>query len=204
MKSFIAGIEKFQEHDYFDFIFENAPLSLRKKVMAIENRADQARTLAGHSLLLRALSDMEIDAPICADNNGKLYLYGKENTFVSVSHFHLRVMCAVSDTPVGCALDLVRERTEEEMKEILKYFSDEEKRYLEGIEDSDKRQKEFYKILTRKKSFYKLLGFAAKEDMAAFSVVPFQKTQKIGESFYQFTDYELNDGYAYAVCFQIG
>ena len=65
---------------------------------------------AGRALLRRALADGEIspDLAVEIDSNGKPFLPDAPDFHFSIAHCGNRVVCAVSDVPVGC--DLERER----------------------------------------------------------------------------------------------
>ena len=69
-----------------------------------------AQHAAGRALLRRALADQDLpaDLAVAVDSDGKPYLPDAPGFHFSIAHCGTRVICAVSDVPVGC--DLERER----------------------------------------------------------------------------------------------
>ncbi len=70
-----------------------------------------AQHAAGRALLRQALAaaGLSPDLPVCTDAQGKPVLPDAPGFCFSIAHCRNRVICAVSDRPIGC--DLERERT---------------------------------------------------------------------------------------------
>lgn len=107
----------------------------------------------GAGLLLKkvlALYHIEISS-VMAGEHGKPMVEGLE---FNLSHSGNLVICAVSDQPVGCDVELLRKAP---ARVAERYFSRDEQEYLSRFcgEDYDK---EFFRLWTMKESYVKMTG----------------------------------------------
>lgn len=162
------------------------------KINRCAKHDDKIRSLAAGLLLEKALDDVGIsDREIRIGYDGKPYLASGAISF-NLSHSGERVMCAVSDMEVGCDVQKIGEVN---FKIADRFFSPSERRLLNSIEDESEKIKMFYRLWTLKESYIKAVGTGLKTPLKSFSVTTWTDVN----GFY-FKEYDISDGYAYAVC----
>ena len=103
----------------------------------------------------------EFDSFIYNDNGKPLV--DKEGIFFNTSHSKGRVVCAISDKPVGVDIEKLTEKSSEEIENFAKrYFVENEIALLEKEEYSALA---FYKIWTKKEAYSKMLGSALSRNL---------------------------------------
>ena len=84
--------------------------------------------------------------------NGKLECDG---VYFNLSHSDDMVLCAVSDTPVGCDIEKV---TDAPMEVAERYFSEKECRYIAAAKNTADADRRFFRLWTMKESYMKMTG----------------------------------------------
>ena len=84
--------------------------------------------------------------------NGKMEC---EGIYFNISHSADMVLCAVSDTPVGCDIEKV---TNAPMEVAERYFSEKERRYIAVAKNSADANRRFFRLWTMKESYMKMTG----------------------------------------------
>ena len=80
---------------------------------------------------------------------------GCEGVYFNLSHSDDMVLCAVSDTLVGCDIEKV---TDAPMEVAEHYFSEMECRYISTAKDSADSDRRFFRLWTMKESYMKMTG----------------------------------------------
>ena len=117
------------------------------------------------------------------NDNGKPFV-DKEGIFFNISHSKGRVVCAVSDKPVGVDIEKLTEKSTEEIENFAKrYFVENE---VLTLEQENYSSVAFYEIWTKKEAYSKMLGSALsknfKIDTTALDIVTY-----------------VNDGYVWSI-----
>ena len=117
------------------------------------------------------------------NDNGKPFV-DKEGIFFNISHSKGRVVCAVSDKPVGVDIEKLTEKPTEEIENFAKrYFVENE---IFALERENYSSVAFYEIWTRKEAYSKMLGSAL------------SKNFKIDTTELDIVTY-VNDGYVWSI-----
>ena len=133
-------------------ILEGLDNSRKEKIMRCKQENTRKQSL-GAGLLLRhilechGLSEREIHFGL----HGKPEIKG---ICFNLSHSSNMVVCAVSDKPVGCDVEKVREAP---YKVADRFLNKNEKNYLEQY-SGDEKNREFYRLWTMKESYVKMTG----------------------------------------------
>ena len=99
-------------------------------------------------------------------------------------------MCVLSDKEAGCDVERIDRGA---IKLAERFYSADEKAYLDSIEDEEKKRKAFIDIWTGKESYIKALGKGLAEPLDSFSIF------KLPDN-YRLYNYDLGDDYSYACC----
>lgn len=124
--------------------------------------------------------DISVDA-LRTNENGKPIV---EGICFNLSHSGDYVICAVSEKPVGCDIEKIKEAPKQVEKRA---FSPEENSYLKSF-SGDAYNREFFHLWTKKESFLKMKGIGIR--------VPLQ-TLEMTKCY--FKQYEIS-GYQVTVC----
>lgn len=151
----------------------------------------------GAGLLLQkvlALYHMEMTSVVVGEH-GKPMLEGVE---FNLSHSGDLVICAVSDEPIGCDVEMIRKAPE---RVAVRYFSESEKEYLNQFcgEDYDT---EFFRLWTMKESYVKMTGEGMGLPLGIYEIVLGDCARVIRDGEIQdcyLTEIEM-DGYIISVC----
>ena len=150
-----------------------------------------------------------IEEPVLAYGEyGKPYFKNYPDFKFNVSHSGTIAICAVSDTEIGCDIELIRDINLNILRKVL---SKEEQRAFEnkdsfGLEKSsdcnslDRKLKLFYTIWTAKESTAKALGRGLSIDFSGFSVLDKGYDKVINKEKLLLKQVYIKDGYVAAVC----
>jgi len=120
----------------------------------------------------------------------------------NLSHSEDMVICAVSEKPIGCDVEKVKEAN---LKVADRFFTEKEVEYLNAL-DKDNRADAFFRLWTMKESYMKMTGEGMKLALDQFEFV-FEEPVKVfrnGEICPCFIkEYEL-PGYKVSVCAEDG
>ena len=123
----------------------------RKNKIARLARPEDRKLSLGAGLLLQqvlALHGFD-DKNIFCGENGKPQI---EGIFFNLSHSHDMVMCAISDQPVGCDIEKVRDV---KGNMAARFFSEKEVAYIREAKDEKDM---FFRLWTIKESYMKMTG----------------------------------------------
>lgn len=164
------------------WVMEGLPIERQKKFFNTKQKQKRLQSLGAGLLLNNVLHRYGISADtLRMDENGKPIVNG---ICFNLSHSGDYVICAVSEKPVGCDIEQIKEAPKQMESRV---FSPEEIRCLEQL-SSEAYNREFFRLWTRKESYLKMKGIGIR--------VPLQ-TLEIRDCY--FKEYEIS-GYQVTVC----
>ena len=185
----------------FSKLYECVPKQRKAKVDGYRFKKDKALSLAAGLLLKRALQEagLDGDGELGYGQYGKPYPKGAEDVHFSLSHSGEWAVCALSDNPVGCDIEAMRNA---DMRIAKRFFAPEEYEYLNSIRDDGRRTEAFFRLWTLKESYIKCTGEGISRPLDSFCIGfedhrPFLK-QGGGETFF-YEPMQL-PGYAFSCC----
>ena len=198
---YIARTEELKNDVLFGRLYSTVSRSRREKIDRMVFNKDKRLSLAAGLLLVKALRDMGTeDYSVVYGKNGKPYLKDKDIYF-NLSHSEEAVMCAVSPCEIGCDTEKVTEIDLEIAKRF--FYNKEYEMIISGRTDAE-QQDMFFRLWTLKESFMKATGLGMELPLDSFGIEitadGISVRQNIGKEKYYFKEYNLNDGYKYAVC----
>ena len=162
----------------------------RVKLAKQKNPAARRQSLGAELLLRYALHNAAPECPwpptITLGENGKPD-WDVEGLYFNVSHSGDWAACAIADRPLG--LD-VQERCACREGLVRRFFSEAERREIEGAADRDQA---FGRVWALKESWIKALGTGLSTPLASFSVVG---EDKVNAAFW----YDFREGCHFALC----
>lgn len=177
--------------------------SRREKIDRMVFRKDKQLSLGAGLLLMECLRRHGIESyQLGYGAHGKPYLKAYRNQdgcwhtenpiCFNLSHSGERVMCAVSDQEVGCDVERVKDV---EFSVARRFFTSQEYEQLASLCSYQEKKQMFFRIWTKKESYMKATGRGISLSPESFCIGN-------GSSIpgYFFCEYDLQDGYCYAVC----
>ena len=155
IKIYSALITDFTQADYTNAyrLLENA---LKEKIDAKKSEKDKMRSLAGIILLYKGAFELykKTDFKIKFNKNGKPLC---DFCFFNISHSQNRVVCVLSDEPVGMDIQKIKPI---KRREKYKFFTDKENDYVNSGNEKNSLCERFTEIFTKKESALKMLGLS--------------------------------------------
>lgn len=160
------------------------------------------RLSVGAEILLRKVLEKHglcyDDYQLARSIYGKPYLVGCPMDF-NISHSGEHILCAVSEWPVGCDVELIGDF---DIHSMQWFIHQDELRFLSKICYGSERTEAFYRLWTMKESLLKASGTGLAVDPGSFNlnldsynhIVIFDGIQ------YAIREFSIEDGYAYSVC----
>lgn len=135
----------------------------KNKIERLARPEDRRLSLGAGLLLQQVLKKYGIEnQSISYGENGKPQM---EDVYFNLSHSHHMVACAISDKPVGCDIEKVRDIKE---NVATRFFSEQEITYIEEAEDEKDM---FFRLWTIKESYMKMTGDGLKLGLQNVQVV---------------------------------
>lgn len=179
---YIADISALPEPVENAQIMEELSEERQKKIRNTKQKQNRLQRLGAGLLLHQVFCRHGVsEDTLATDENGKPIAKG---ICFNLSHSGNYVICAVSQRPVGCDIERVKNAPKQVEERA---FSPAERAYLKGL-DCDEYNCEFYRLWTRKESFLKMNGTGIR--------VPLQTLEMTG---CYFKEYEV-PGYQITVC----
>lgn len=119
----------------------------QKNYIKRKNEKSAKQSLAARALLCRLLTEYcpeDLARDISSDQKGRLYVDGRPDIFVSISHSRDMVAAAVSDKPVGVDVEYIRTVSEKLKKRVCR--------------EMPETQDDFFKVWTLKEAYLKASG----------------------------------------------
>ena len=211
-KVYIASTKELEDEQVFQSLYQTVSKKRQDKIDRLKFPKDKRLSLAAEVLLKKALAQNGIhEYEIETAENGKPYLKGEESVYFNLSHSEERVMCVISDREVGCDVEQVRET---DYKVAKHFFTTKEYEQIErcgegeenGMSAATEAEKmdRFFRLWTLKESFMKAVGLGMKLSLKDFYFMIEEEQirvyQNVNREQYYFREYNLKDGYRYAVC----
>ncbi|MBQ9157032.1 MAG: 4'-phosphopantetheinyl transferase superfamily protein [Eubacterium sp.] len=201
-KVYAADVDQLKDEDLFRRLYQSVLPERREKTDRMVFGKDKRLSLGAGALLEWALREEGLkDFRLTTTANGKPCLAHPGGIYFNLSHSGTRVMCALSDQEIGCDVEQV---TEIDLKIARQFFSDEENRALMTCQDKDRRKDLFFRFWTLKESFIKAAGVGLLLPLDQFSIIidhdRILVRQNLDDRTYYFKEFDLSDGYKYAVC----
>lgn len=147
------------------------PRFIREKILAKKDPEARQRTLAGYMLAKRYVSAFCNVKPeeleFAFGQHGKPYIINQKVHF-NISHCQNYVVLAVSDSPIGIDIEIVRE-----FSAVLaqKKFAEQEVEYIAAAgREGRNMQQAFYEVWTAKEAFLKYNGTGLSAGLSALTL----------------------------------
>ena len=164
VKLYVADISSLPDPLSVPEVLQTLSLERQKRIHNMKQEKSRKQSM-GVGLLLQkvlALYHMQ-DSDVFVDEHGKPKVEGLE---FSLSHSGNLVLCAVSEEPVGCDIERLREAPKGVAE---RYFSDAEQAYLSHF-SADEHDREFFRIWTMKDSYVKMTGEGLRVSFEAYEI----------------------------------
>lgn len=202
IKVYIADVEALKNPEVYRTCYSKVSCERKEKIDRFYFEKDKRLSLAAELVLQQALGEKGISTwQQHLGVNGKPYIDG---IYFNLSHSEDKVMCAVSDWEIGCDVEKV---TDIELAISQRFFyGTEHETIMEKVTDEE-RYDTFFRLWTLKESFMKVTGLGMSLPLDAFRIDlgedEIKVEQQVDHQAYCFKEYDLRDGYKYAVCTQI-
>lgn len=201
-KVYIARTTELNDDELSKELYKKVPEYRQKKIDKCRYKKDKRLSLAAGILLEKALFDFGIEQrEIDFIENGKPTLSGITDFQFNLSHSGDRVMCAVSDEDVGCDVEKIKEV---DLKIAKRFFYNAEYEAIMRQNSLKQSYDIFFRFWTLKESFMKVTGLGMKLPLDSFQIKiedgNISVLQKVNSKKYYFKEFDLKDGYKYAVC----
>ena len=191
IKLYVANVSVFEDESLFNEALSNVSLLRRQKIKDLRFRRDKRLSLGVECLLRIALSNEgRTDFEYQYDSNGKPYIKG--NLFVNLSHSGEMAICAISNQPVGCDVEIIKPA---KLNLAKKYFTENENKLLENDADTM-----FCRIWSAKESFIKFTGLGFRQHLKTFEVDLCKDEILYSNRVYHLNEFNLDDKYRCCVC----
>lgn len=203
-KIYIASTNELEDEHLFAHLYQTVSKERREKIDRLRFSKDKRLSLAAEVLLRKALERNGIsEFETAVSEHGKPFLRGNSFIKFNLSHSEERVMCVISGQETGCDVEKIRDT---DYKIAKHFFAPEEWDMLErsAAQGQDKKQEMFFRLWTLKESFMKAVGLGMGLSMKDFHFSIKENEvhvyQNVNREPYCFKEYDLRDGYRYAVC----
>lgn len=199
---YLADAAPLADAALFRDLYLRATPARRAKVDGYRFPKDKRLSLAAGALLRHALAEAGVlDPAFTRGPQGKPMLAGRNDVHFNLSHAGQRVLCAVSDQPVGCDVEQI---TDIELEVARRFFTSAEYACILAEAEPEGQQRMFFRLWTLKESFMKATGLGMALPLDAFSVDPAARPvtvkQKVCTGDWHFQEYDPGDRYLCAVC----
>lgn len=199
---FAAATECLSDGNLFAGLYETVHPRRKEKIDKMRLDKDRRLSLGAGLLLKKALLNFGEDydnAVFAEDSNGKPYILGGK-LFFNLSHSENRVMCAVSDKPVGCDVEKLGKYNDAIAK---RFFHKNEYAYILSLGNEEEKRDAFYRIWTQKESFVKAIGLGIRLPFDSFSALvefglPVEQSA-VNEDYF-IRSFDVLDKYKCSVC----
>lgn len=190
-KLYIANVSVFENETLFNEALSRASISRRQKIKTLRFARDKRLSLGVECLLQLALSNEGItDFEYSYDSNGKPFIKG--DLFINWSHSGQMVICAISNNPVGCDIEIIKPAR---LNLAKKFFTESERDLLKCDADTM-----FCRIWSAKESFIKFTGLGLRQSLKTFEVDLSKGKILYSDRIYYLKEFNINDEYRCCVC----
>ncbi len=200
-KVYASHVKCLEDSGLFDYFYKTLPDYRKEKTDKIKYKKEKLLSVGAWVLLSYALKkEGLINIPeIRFSEKGKPFFPKATDIHFNISHSGEWVMCAVSDSPVGCD---VEKTASIDLGIADKYFNKEEREYIISQPQSLKTDA-FFRLWTLKESFLKNIGKGLTVKLSDFSIIiddeiSITQTIEPNNKFY-FKEFSIDD-YKLACC----
>lgn len=169
---YLADTYALSNPQLFETAYRTVSPTRRAKIDAVRFDKDKRLSLGAGLLLHIGLTECGLKAPFDIDYNefGKPFLADNDGIFFSLSHSGTWAMCAISDVPVGCDIEIIKEA---DLKIAKRFFHPDEYEAILALAtpESAAQSDMFFRIWTRKESYVKAIGKGLSLPFESFSVL---------------------------------
>ena len=199
---YVAKTDALEAKETFARYYDKVSPQRREKIDRLRLPADRVRSLAVELLLQHALAERGITQyTIRCGEHGKPYLADHPEVYFNLSHAGKVVMCVVSDSEVGCDVEEIVEGREALAQ---RFFTPREAAEIAAQPTGEAKIALFYRYWTLKESFMKVTGRGMSLSPTAFEFeLQADKIfirHTVDDGTYEAREYDLLDGYRFAVC----
>lgn len=115
---YIASTQALEDAETFSRLYKTVPKYRQKKIDSYKTDKEKRLSLGVGLLLTKALKENEIDESLLElshKDNGRPYFKERPDIFFSLSHSEERVMCSISNQPIGCDVEIIKENADEDV-----------------------------------------------------------------------------------------
>lgn len=175
----------------------------REKTDRLLREEDRWRSLGAEWLLRQALRQIGVtEVRLAFGEKQKPYLPDTPHIHFNLSHSGRYALCALSDVPVGCDIEQVRE----ENPRIAVRFSAAEYADITAQPTPERQRDFFFRYWTLKESYMKAVGLGLYLPLDSFAIdLSGERIRVTGvaeSDRYHFREYSQMDGYKCALCTQ--
>lgn len=206
IKTYISNTDVLNDDLLFSNCYKCVSDERQRKIDRVKFRKDKNLSLGAGILLNYGLKKENINTEnltFLKQNNGKPYLKDHNIEF-NLSHSGSRVICCISDIPVGCDVEKTEIGNRDLLKIAGKYFFDKEYEYITACKNESEKTDMFFRLWTLKESFMKATGLGMSLPLNDFmidinsSIITVR--HKLDDSIYYEKELNIESGYKYAVC----
>lgn len=115
---YIATTKALENAETFSSLYKTVPKYRQKKIDTYKTDKEKRLCLGVGLLLSRALKENEIDESLLElshKDNGRPFFKERPDIYFSLSHSEERVMCSISDQPIGCDVEIIKEDSDKDV-----------------------------------------------------------------------------------------
>lgn len=197
VKVYISNISEFEDPKEKPELIENFPADRKQKIEKCLQAKGRKQSMGAGLLLEQVLKQYGRNiSEIVYGENGKPEIDG---FYFNLSHAKDYVICAVSDSPVGCDIETIKEAP---LRIAERYFSEREKEQINRMHTMEEKSDLFYRMWTVKESYLKMTGEGLQVPLGVVEII-------LGDKIQIFRDGKLEDcmvkeyvipGYKLSVC----
>ncbi|KAF0204660.1 MAG: phosphopantetheine-protein [Bacteroidetes bacterium] len=187
-------------------LLQLVPEATRHKTEQFARPGDAQRSLLGEVaaryLLQKASGKPLPEIPFTTGEKGKPVPDGFEGIHLNISHSGRWVAVALSPMQVGVDVEKMRKVPE---GVAHRFFSEDEKNWLDGATSEDEKSDIFFTLWTLKESFLKAIGTGLTKNLNSFTVINsgegrFLLKNDIEAEGYYLKTFPFQDGYKLSAC----
>ena len=200
--AYIADVSALSDAALYNAAFGMMPEERKAKTARCRFEKDKLLSVGAWALLCYALEREGIDARELSFDvscDGKPYIAKGEACF-NLSHSGTLVMCAVSNSELGCDLEKIKDA---DMDIAERFFHENEYALIKNEADAERRKALFFRLWTLKESYVKATGRGLREPLSSFEISLSERISVTTEEGLQklfFAEYTGAPGYAVSVC----
>lgn len=169
VKAYLTDVTPLFDDAAFGRLYEKVSDRRREKTDRFRYKKDRCLSLGAEFLFMTACQDFGIDyknASVSLSERSKPF-FTDIPVFFNLSHSGTRAMCVMSDMPVGCDVEKIKDA---DIRIADRFFSPAERSLLENRSSPADISEMFYRLWTLKESYIKCIGMGLSLPLGSFSV----------------------------------